>query len=75
MTMNAPLIAVTVGDPAGIGPEIVAKTFADPAFRDENRALVVGDPGILERAAKLLELLLRVNEISEPERPRSSRAP
>ena len=67
MTMNAPLIAVTMGDPAGIGPEIVAKTFADPGFRDENRALAVGDPAILERAARLLELPLRVNEISEPE--------
>jgi 4-hydroxythreonine-4-phosphate dehydrogenase len=66
--MNAPpIIAVTMGDPAGIGPEIVARTFADPEFRDENRALVVGDPGILERAAKLLELTLRLNEISEPE--------
>jgi 4-hydroxythreonine-4-phosphate dehydrogenase len=65
--MNAPLIAVTMGDPAGIGPEIVAKTFADPGFRDENRALVVGDPKILERAAKLLELPLGVNAISEPE--------
>jgi 4-hydroxythreonine-4-phosphate dehydrogenase len=64
--MNAPAIAVTMGDPAGIGPEIVAKTFADPGFRDENRALVVGDPAILGRAAKLLELPLRVNEISEP---------
>src|SRR5829696_6229655 len=67
MTMNAPLVAVTMGDPAGIGPEIVAKTFADPGFRDENRALVVGDPPILERAAKLLELPLRVNTIEAPE--------
>jgi 4-hydroxythreonine-4-phosphate dehydrogenase len=67
MTMNAPLIAVTMGDPAGIGPEIVAKTFADPGFGDENRALVVGDPAILERAAKLLELALRINEVEGPE--------
>ena len=65
--MNAPLIAVTMGDPAGVGPEIVAKAFADPGFGDENRALVVGDPAILERAAKLLELPLRVNEIDGPE--------
>src|SRR5215213_120969 len=65
--MNAPRVAVTMGDPAGIGPEIVAKTFADPGFRDENRALVVGDPAILERAAKLLELPLRVNAIEDPE--------
>jgi 4-hydroxythreonine-4-phosphate dehydrogenase len=63
-----PVIAVTMGDPAGIGPEIVARTFAEEGFREENRALVVGDPVILERALKLLELTtLRLNEISEPE--------
>ena len=41
MHMVTPLIAVTMGDPAGVGPEIVAKTFADPGFREENKALVV----------------------------------
>ena len=65
--MDAPLIAVTMGDPAGIGPEIVAKTFAEGGFSNENRALVVGDPEILERATKLLGLALRANAISEPE--------
>src|ERR671916_65375 len=63
--MDAPSIAVTMGDPAGIGPEIVAKAFAEEGrYR---RALVVGDPAILERAAKLLGLELGVEEISEPE--------
>src|SRR5215211_5475056 len=65
--MDAPLIAVTMGDPAGIGPEIVARTFADPGFGDENRAFVVGDTAILRRAICLLDLPLVVNEISEPE--------
>src|ERR671921_2083997 len=67
MTMNAPLIAVTMGDPAGIGPEIVARTFSDPGFGDENRAFVVGDSAMLERAIRLLDLPLLVKEISEPE--------
>src|SRR5215207_8600166 len=67
MTMNAPLIAVTMGDPAGIGPEIVARTFADPGFGDENRAFVIGEPAILRRAIRLLDLPLVVNEVSEPE--------
>src|ERR687889_965847 len=65
--MDAPLIAVTMGDPAGIGPEIIARTFADPGFGDENRAFVVGDPAMLERAIRLLDAPLVVNEISEPE--------
>ncbi len=41
-------VAVTLGDPAGIGPEIVAKVFADPDF--STPALVIGDVAILERA-------------------------
>jgi len=65
--MTLPLVAVTMGDPAGIGPEIIARAFADPAFREENRALVVGDAGHMERAARLLDLPLRANAISEPD--------
>ena len=65
--MTPPLVAVTMGDPSGVGPEIIAKTFADPNFREENRALVVGDAKILERAIRLLELDLHANVISAPE--------
>ncbi|MGH3146966.1 MAG: 4-hydroxythreonine-4-phosphate dehydrogenase PdxA, partial [Rubrobacter sp.] len=52
----------------GIGPEIIARAFADPDFHGENRALVIGDAGIMERAARLLDLPLRVNAAAEPER-------
>jgi 4-hydroxythreonine-4-phosphate dehydrogenase len=65
--VTPPLVAVTMGDPAGVGPEIIAKTFADPGFHARNRALVVGDAGMLERAAQLLGVPLRINEIPEPE--------
>jgi 4-hydroxythreonine-4-phosphate dehydrogenase len=65
--MTPPLVAVTMGDPAGVGPEIIAKTFADPDFRIENRALVVGDAPRLQRAADLLGLELRANVVADPE--------
>ena len=65
--MTPPLVAVTMGDPAGVGPEIIAKTFADPDFHMGNRALVVGDAGMLERAAELLGLPLGIRGIREPE--------
>jgi 4-hydroxythreonine-4-phosphate dehydrogenase len=65
--MKAPLIAVTMGDPAGVGPEIIARTFADPGFQDEGRAFVVGDAGTMERAIRLLGLPLRVNVVAGPE--------
>ncbi len=64
--MAPPLVAVTMGDPAGIGPEIIAKTFADPGFREQNRALVVGDATIMERAVRLLGLGVRVNVVAGP---------
>jgi 4-hydroxythreonine-4-phosphate dehydrogenase len=63
-----PLVAVTMGDPAGIGPEIVAKTFADPGFRVP--AIVVGDAGVLSRTVAALGLPLAVQRIASPaERP------
>ena len=65
--MTPPLVAVTMGDPAGVGPEIIAKTFADPDFHARNRALVVGDAGMLKRAAQLVGLPLEINEIPDPE--------
>ena len=62
-----PLVAVTMGDPAGIGPEIIARTFAEPDFTGRNRALVIGDVPMLERAVKMLDLPLRVNPVAAPE--------
>lgn len=58
-------IAITMGDACGIGPEIVAKLFADcdslpPTF-------VLGDEGILKRAIRLLSLPLSVRGIDSPE--------
>ena len=64
--MTPPLIAVTLGDPVGVGPEIIAKTFADPQFYEKNRAVVVGDVAIVKRAINLLNLTLKLNVISRP---------
>ena len=46
-----PLIAVTMGDPAGVGPEITAKALANPKIRAVCRAVVVGDLRTMEWAA------------------------
>nr|MBA3413770.1 4-hydroxythreonine-4-phosphate dehydrogenase PdxA [Chloroflexia bacterium] len=47
-----PLLAITQGDPAGIGPEVVLKALArHPDLYDRCRPLVVGDRRILARAA------------------------
>ncbi|MGD9772601.1 4-hydroxythreonine-4-phosphate dehydrogenase PdxA [Diaphorobacter sp.] len=53
--MSTPLaLAITQGDPAGIGPEIVAKAFRD-APHDMRGCFVVGDVATLRRAASCVE--------------------
>jgi 4-phospho-D-threonate 3-dehydrogenase / 4-phospho-D-erythronate 3-dehydrogenase len=58
-----PILAVTMGDPVGIGPEIVARTFATAAGGVPARGLVVGDPAVLRRAVGVCELDLEVRGI------------
>lgn len=53
MLTKQPLIAVPMGDPAGIGPEIVLKALADPLLQAMARWVVIGDGGILHRAMSL----------------------
>jgi len=45
-----PLVAVSLGDPAGIGPEIVVEAAARPAVRRACRLRVFGDEGVLAAA-------------------------
>lgn len=45
-----PIIAVPLGDPAGIGPEITIKSVASPEVQDVARVLVVGDADVVTRA-------------------------
>jgi len=47
--LEKPVIAVTMGDPSGVGPEIVAAALADPAIAAVCRPLVIGDRGAMER--------------------------
>lgn len=58
-------IAITMGDPCGIGPEIVAKLYADSVALPP--ALVLGDEGLIKRAIGLLDLPLTVRVIDAPE--------
>ena len=45
--MKKPILAVTLGDPAGIGPEVVLKTFSEKKTYEHCRPLVVGDAQVL----------------------------
>ena len=65
--MDLPRIALTMGDVAGIGPEVVARACEDPGVRACCRPLVVGDPHILQRALQLVGSTAKVRRIDAPE--------
>jgi len=64
--MKKPLIAVTLGDPAGIGPEIVVKTVADKDLFEEANCIVIGDAGVVEQAIGVTGVDLKVNCVKDP---------
>ena len=65
--MKKPLIAVPIGDPAGVGPEIVAKSVASKEVFDVANCVIVGDRQIMENAIQIVGADLTVNLIAEPE--------
>ncbi|MDH7570330.1 MAG: 4-hydroxythreonine-4-phosphate dehydrogenase PdxA [Armatimonadota bacterium] len=54
--MSTPRIAVTMGDPAGIGPEIVLKALQSPEVNGRCRPVVIGNTTILRRVADAIGL-------------------
>ena len=62
-----PLLAVTMGDPAGCGPEIVAKVAASNAVRDVARIFCVGDVGVMGRAFQIVGEAPRVHRLARLE--------
>jgi 4-hydroxythreonine-4-phosphate dehydrogenase len=61
-----PLLAITLGDPAGIGPEVVLKALAHPDVYARSRPLVIGDQRILRRAAGALGMALDLDSVTDP---------
>jgi len=64
--MEKPIIAIPLGDPAGIGPEIVVKALADPQVRKTARCVIIGHPGVVENAYKITEQPMKTNVINHP---------
>ena len=64
--MSLPTIAITMGDAAGIGPEIIMKALAKPETHAFCRPLVVGDAERLRRAGDLVDSFLHVESLDDP---------
>ncbi|MCP4575609.1 MAG: 4-hydroxythreonine-4-phosphate dehydrogenase, partial [Deltaproteobacteria bacterium] len=69
---NTPLIGITMGDPAGIGPEIIAKALADKAIYDFCRPVVLGDPAVLSSALPMVSQDMALNIIVNPSEAESA---
>lgn len=62
-----PLIAITMGDPCAVGPEIIVKALSRPEVAAHCVPLVAGDRGALERALKVCSSQMGIVEVAEPE--------
>ncbi|MEQ2679820.1 4-hydroxythreonine-4-phosphate dehydrogenase PdxA [Enterocloster citroniae] len=61
-----PIIAIPMGDPAGIGPEIVAKALAREETFQCARCVVVGDKKVMEQAIRIVDLPMAIHVVKEP---------
>jgi 4-phospho-D-threonate 3-dehydrogenase / 4-phospho-D-erythronate 3-dehydrogenase len=62
-----PLLAMTVGDPAGVGPEIMVKALNRPESYEMCRPLVIGDAGVMRKALEICKIDLKINIVENPQ--------
>ncbi|MFB4299978.1 4-hydroxythreonine-4-phosphate dehydrogenase PdxA [Actinomadura sp. NTSP31] len=65
--MERPIVGITMGDAAGVGPEVVVRALADPDVRRGSRPLVIGDAERLRRAVEITGTGLTVRSVDGPE--------
>lgn len=67
MTIEKPIIAIPMGDPAGIGPEITVKSLTKKEIYNVSKPLIIGDAQVIERAIEIVNADVKINEINTPE--------
>lgn len=63
-----PLIAIPIGDPAGIGPEIVVKSLTEKKVFEECRPILIGDKDVIKQALDFCGLDLDINIVNSAEK-------
>lgn len=63
--MTRPTIAITMGDPSGIGPEIIMKALAQPQAHAMCAPLVIGDAGRLREAGRIVGAEMPVDSLDD----------
>ncbi len=64
--MKKAIVAIPMGDPAGIGPEITAKALANTEIYDMCKPIVIGDAKIFAKAIEIVNKNIKINVIEEP---------
>ena len=65
--LERPLVAVTLGDPSGIGPEVVAKALTQSRVHEHGRLFVIGNNGVIRQAIREIGSETSVRQITTPE--------
>src|SRR5262245_51473109 len=65
---HLPLLGITMGAPAGIGPEVIAKALAGPKLKRLCFPLVIGSRGVMEQTIKKLKLKVEVRPVEGHEK-------
>ena len=65
--MRRPIVAVTMGDPAGVGPEIIVKACAEQAVARISRPVVIGSAAVMREAIELVGAPLRLHPVTRIE--------
>lgn len=63
--MRKPIIGITMGDPSGIGPEIVVRVLENPEVCDRCISVVIGDPKTMDQAIRVNGSSLKLIVISD----------
>ena len=64
--IQKPVVAITMGDPCGVGPEVIAKALAHSEVYESCRPVVIGSSWCVERAVELTGRHLGVQELDSP---------
>ena len=63
---SKPLIAITMGDPCGIGPEVIAKALASAEVYAICRPVVVGSSWAMEQVQQFVDAPFKIREVDSP---------
>ena len=66
MTLVRPTLGITMGDPAGVGPEITVKALAQPETARACRPIVIGDRSVMAATLELLRSPLELHTVRSP---------